>query len=139
MLLIILNRIKMIFIDNYYYYLFVWFKQRQKKFKNSEPNERVSYGIGLIIEIWIYTLITTTEFIITKTVESSIPILFYVISGLFFMWLINYIYIKKGRLDVVMKKKKPFSDKTGILLSIVFSFLSTMVPLILFWFLQPYS
>ncbi len=139
MLLIILNRIKMIFIDNYYYYLFVWFKQRQKKFKNSEPNERVSYGIGLIIEIWIYTLITTTEFIITKTVESSIPILFYVISGLFFMWLINYIYIKKGRLDVVMKKKKPFSDKTGILLSIVFSFLSTMVPLILFWYLQPYS
>lgn len=129
----------MIFIDNYYYYLFVWFKQRQKKFKNSEPNERVSYGIGLIIEIWIYTLITTTEFIITKTVESSIPILFYVISGLFFMWLINYIYIKKGRLDVVMKKKKPFSDKTGILLSIVFSFLSTMVPLILFWYLQPYS
>ncbi len=135
MLLIILNRINMIFVDNYYYYLFVWFKQRQKKFKNSEPGERVSYGIGLIIEIWIYTLITTIEFVITKTVDSSISILFYVISGLFFMWLINYIYIKKGRLDVVIKKKKPFSDKTGILISIIFSFLSIIIPLVLFWLL----
>lgn len=124
------------FIDNYYYYLFVWFNKRQKKFVSSEPRERVSYGIGLVIEMWIYTLITTIELIITKNVKSSVPLLFYVFSGLFFMWFINFIYVKKGRLELILKKKKPFSDNTGILLSIIFSFLSTIIPLILFVFLQ---
>ncbi len=78
-------------IDNLYYYLFIWFKKRQRIFKNSDPGERVSYSIGIILEIWLITFASTIEFLFTKSFISNIPVLFYVISGLFFMWLMDYI------------------------------------------------
>jgi hypothetical protein len=121
----------MYLIDNLYYYLFVWFKKRQKKFKNSDPSERVSYGIGILIEIWFYTFILIIDHFIIKNLQSSIPIWFYILSGIFFMWLIDYIYTKKERLVIVLKMKKLFPDNLGIILSLSFSVLTTILPLLL--------
>lgn len=119
-------------IDNLYYYLFIWFKKRQRIFKNSDPGERVSYGIGIILEIWLFTFASTIEFLFKKSFNLKIPIIFYVMSGLFFMWLIDYIYVKKNRLEKILKTKKPFSEKTGITLSIIFLFISLIVPMVIF-------
>lgn len=122
----------MLIIDNLYYYLFIWFKKRQRIFKNSDPGERVSYGIGIILEIWLITICRLIEYYFTNSFKSEIPNLFYVISGLLFMWLINYIYVKKQRHEKILKTKKPFSEKTGITLSIIFLFLSLIIPMVIF-------
>jgi len=119
-------------IDNLYYYLFIWFKKRQRIFKNSDPGERVSYSIGIILVIWLITFASTIEFLFTKSFISNIPVLFYVISGLFFMWLMDYIYVKKNRYEKILKTKKPFSEKAGVTLSIIFLFISLIVPMVIF-------
>jgi len=122
----------MLILDNLYFYLFLWFSKKKKIFKSSLPSERVSYLIGIILEIWLITITRLAEFIINKSFSSRVPILFYIISSLFFMWIIDYIYIKRDRYSKIIKEKRLISAKIGITISITFSFLSLLIPMITF-------
>ena len=122
----------MLILDNLYFYLFLWFKRKDKILKASMASERVSYLIGIVLEIWLITITRLIEFTLNQSFKSRIPIMFYIISSLFFIWLIDYIYIKKNRYNKIMKEKRFISEKIGIAISITFSFLSLIIPMIVF-------
>jgi len=44
----------------------------------------------------------------------------------------SYIYVKKNRYEKILKTKKPFSEKAGVTLSIIFLFISLIVPMVIF-------
>jgi hypothetical protein len=121
-------------LDFLFYYLVKWFKKRQQKFKRIDPIEKTCYGIGITALLWLMCFDMVIEYFVLKSFKSIIPNYVFVIVALFFMWLFKYIYITKERdKDVLETNEDGFnvSEKTGITISIIFVFLSLLIPMAL--------
>jgi hypothetical protein len=98
-----------------------------------DPNERVTYVMGIITIVWIIFFDKIIEFYFFGSFKSRIPNFVFVIAALFLMWLYKYVYITKKRYEKYLKSnnhKFTISEKEGISISIVFVFLSFIVPMI---------
>lgn len=124
----------MIVTDFLFYYLVIWFRRRQQKFRRIDPIEKTTYGLGLITIFWIICLDMIIEYFVFRSFKSIIPNYIFVIIALFFMWLFKYIYVVKGRYNRLLETHKQgfnVSENTGIRLSIIFVFLSLLIPMMI--------
>lgn len=121
-------------IDFLFYYLVKWFEQRQQKFKRINPIEKTVYGLGISTLLWILCFDMIIEYFVLTSFKSIIPNYVFVIAALFFMWLFKSIYITKGRYKRILETHKQgfgVSERTGITISIIFLFLSLLIPMVL--------
>jgi len=124
----------MLIFDFLYYYLMLWFNKRQKHFKTMIPYERVSYGLGIMMLLWILCIDHIVEFFVFDNFKSIIPIYIYILIAITLMWVFDYIYIKRRRYQrIVIPKyqKRNLPDKTGIIISISVVILSLLIPMAL--------
>ena len=119
-------------IDFLFYYLVKWFEKRQQKFKRIDPIEKACYGLGISVLLWLMCFDMVVEYFVLESFKSIIPNYVFIIVALFFMWLFKYIYITKGRYKSVLETNEDgfnVSEKTGITISIIFVFLSLLIPM----------
>lgn len=119
-------------LDFLFYYLVKWFEKRQQKFKRIDPVEKTVYGLGIATILWIMCFDSILEYYLFKSFKSIIPNFIFVIVALFFIWLYKFIYITKGRHKYILETYKQgfvASEKTGITISIIFVFLSLLIPM----------
>jgi hypothetical protein len=122
----------MTIFDFLYYYLMLWFNKRQKHFKKMIPYERVSYGLGIMVIVWILCIDHIVEYFIFDSSRSIIPNFIFVIIALALMWLFDYIYVKKKRYENIVLPRyheSNISEKIGILISISTVILSFLIPM----------
>ncbi len=124
----------MLFFDFLIYNLTNWYTSHRSGLKWSTPLERAIYVAGIITVLWLFDfwLIINTFLLKNDTLKGSI--LPFVILGLGVMLSLQYIYKKKGRLELINRaSNQPFniSDNVGQIFSISLLFL----PLIIFGFL----
>ena len=131
----------MIILDFLFYYLTYWFGKNKDKLRWSTPLERTVYAVGLISMVWIYSL----NEILTYTLKGfnyHFSMLVYLFLGLAIMQLYKYIYITKNRYNLLIaKKKKPgnINNKTGAIISIIFLFITILLPLIILIIFVPFG
>jgi len=119
------------FFDFLFYYLTCWFTKRAKVFKKMVPIDRVTYVMGISTLLWIMCIDMIVEYFIFGSFKSIVPKYIFIISAFFFMWLFKYIYITKKRYERIFEinqYKFNVSEKIGITISIVFVFLSLLIP-----------
>ena len=122
----------MIIFDFLYYYLMIWFNNRQVLFKKTFPSERVSYGLGIMAFLWFECIDIIVEFIIFRSFVSVIPLYVSVLIAIMFMWLFDYIYIKKKRYEKIVVpeyQNRSLKANTGIIISMLVIFMSLFVTL----------
>ncbi len=114
----------MILFDFLFYYLTMWFSTAKTK-QPSTPSERASYIFGISILLYIMGAYSLIEYFLTKSLKSHIYTWICCIIGLGLIQLLQYIYIKRGRYELiknreVQHKRFKISDKNGMVLSIIF-------------------
>jgi hypothetical protein len=98
-----------------------------------DPVERLSYVMGIITILWILCFDTIVEYFVFGSFKSIIPNYAFVLMALFFMWLYKYVYVTKKRYErniEISVHKYNITEKTGITISIIFVFLSFLIPMI---------
>ena len=122
----------MVIFDFLYYYLMLWFNKRRKHFKKLIPYERVSYGMGIIVILWILCVDHIIEYFVFDKLVSIIPKFIFVIVALALIWLFDYIYVKRKRYEYIVLPryhKSNISEKIGIRISISTVILSLLIPM----------
>jgi len=122
-------------IDFLFYYLTGWFTEHRDKLSWSNPLERTVYAMGLFTMFWIVGIGEILQFLMGKQVDFNISLLPFVILGLAIMGLYKYIYITRGRYEFILSgeyRSFTLNVNTGVTVSIVFAFFSTLLPFITF-------
>lgn len=117
-------------IDFFYYYLVMWFKKRGKVI---DPIARPAYALGICSILWMITIDGVIEFSLYHTTDLKMPKFVFFIVGLAIIYLLQYIYVKRKRYYLILERNNPkfnVSDKSGMIISIIFIFLSLGVLLI---------
>lgn len=127
----------MIIFDFLIYYLTYWFEQNRDKLKWSTPLQRASYAIGLASTCVLLGLTELYQFVILKEeFAKGLTKFFFVFFGLGGMQLLDFIYNSKGRYSFItsqnFKKFDNINRNFGITISIVFLFISVLIPLLVF-------
>lgn len=118
--------------DFLYYYLYLWFSNRQKRFKAIVPLERVSYGLGITMLIWLICIDAIVEFFIFRSFKSVIPIYIQVLIAISIMWLFDRIYVKNKRFEKVVipnYQNSSRKENIGIIISLSVVFMSLFITL----------
>lgn len=114
----------MVLFDFLFYYLTMWFSTAiTKQFRT--PAEQACYALGIVCFIYIFGAISLIEHSITKSFKSYISDWAYILIGLGLMQLFQYIYITRGRYDLIkngqnMNVRFNITDKKGIFISLSF-------------------
>ena len=118
--------------DFLYYYLYLWFNKSQKRFNAVITYKRVSYGLGIIMLIWLICIDAIVEFFIFKSFKSVIPIYIQVLIAISIMWLFDHIYVKNKRFEKVVIpnfQNSSRKENIGIIISIFVVFMSLFITL----------
>lgn len=117
-------------IDFLVFYYTLYFDRNKKLHSWSTPLQRANYAVGIVLEIWLMILGEVFEFVAKRNDSVSYTTgMLFILSILFFMYILDYIYDKKGRyLHITSSQYKKFkvSNSTGIIISIVFLFFSSI-------------
>jgi len=122
-------------IDFLFYYLTGWFTEHRDKLSWSDPLERAVYAMGLFTMFWIVGIGEISQFLMGKQVDFNMSLLPFVILGLVVMALYKYIYITKRRYELILSanyRSFTLNANTGVTVSIIFAFFSTLLPFITF-------
>jgi len=124
----------MIVFDFIFYYLTYWFTKNKEKLSWSSPPERTTYAMGLMTMGLIYSISEYFELGNIKAFQFHIPKLALLGIGLFAIMLYDYIYIKRGRYQIIVvlvPGKFRISDDIGAVICIIITFLSILSPFII--------
>lgn len=131
--------------DFIYYYLTMWFSTSKIADRIRTPQERAAYVLGIVSMIQVLFIVKIIEYLETNSfIEWQIPGLVYIILGLLFIQLYQYIYINRGRYDKFLHGKRPFSSmhfsqrqSINLVLSIcILSFAIPMIARIIIFFIN---
>lgn len=112
----------MIIIDFLVYYLTYWFEKNKKKLIWSTPLQRAIYAIMLAatgVSIFVEVLLEGT---IWKENGFKISKYIYVLLAVGLNFLLEYIYIKRGRYKKVAAKGFNINTRTGTIISMIVIF-----------------
>ncbi|PTQ99662.1 hypothetical protein C8P68_102490 [Mucilaginibacter yixingensis] len=116
-------------LDFLYYHITYWFEQHPEKLTWSTPQQRAAYALGLVILCWGWVL---DSYLVSKHVlEANVSRITFLAVGLAIMYLLQYIYIDKGRYAALASGGGfKISKNTGVVVTFVFLFLSFLLPFI---------
>lgn len=123
----------MIVLDFLVYYLAKFYEGRKEKLAWSTPVERAIYVVGVLTILWLLVIEEIICFFVLKTTLKIFPVVLGGIVGLLIMQLYTYIYVNKRRFDLLEERfEVVLSERTGVLLSILFGFFSFCLPYAIF-------
>ncbi len=119
------------FIDFLVFHYALYFDKNKKLLSWSSPLQRANYVVGIVLEIWLLIFAEVFEFVSKRNDSIGYPLgIAFIISILVIMYLLDYIYDKKGRYAYINSsdyKKFGVSNDTGITISILILLFSPMI------------
>lgn len=117
-------------LDFLVYYTKLWYDDRKENLKWSSPIEKAIYFISLSTVFFLIAILEVIEYFVYHNDNIHLPLLPGVIFTFFISYIYKHVYIKKGRLNMILttSKKSNFSDSTGKLLSLIILFIAFMLP-----------
>jgi 4-hydroxybenzoate polyprenyltransferase len=127
----------MIIIDFLVYYLTYWFEKNKKKLVWSTPLQRAIYAV-MIATAGIFAFFEIIlEITIWKQSGFKIPKYIYILLAVALDFLLEHIYIKKGRYEKIAAKGFNMNTRTGVVISIIVIFFCTVGWLICYMIIVP--
>jgi len=132
----------MIVLDYLFFYLTYWFNKNSDKLSWSSPIERSSYAIGIATTTLIYSM---ADFYATinKNLGFHFPKIIFLVLGLGIMQLYDFLYVKKGRYDLVASinynKFNKNNYTSGIIISWIVIGVCFFLPFIVFMIFVPFG
>ena len=127
----------MITIDFLVYYLTYWFEKNKKKLVWSTPLQRAIYAIMLASAGLFAFIETSLEETVWKQSGFKVSIYVYVLAAVGLDFLLEYIYIKRGRYEKVAAKGFNINTRTGVIIAIITIFFCIVGWLICFMIIVP--
>lgn len=127
----------MITIDFLVYYLTYWFEKNKKKLVWSTPLQRAIYAIMLSSAGLFAFIETSLEETVWKQSGFKVSIYVYVLAAVGLDFLLEYIYIKRGRYEKVAAKGFNINTRTGVIIAIITIFFCIVGWLICFMIIVP--
>jgi hypothetical protein len=116
------------------YYFTEYFSNNRRLLTWSTPLERSAYAVGLIVMLWLLTVLILFGIILNISIpalQNKIVMLVSIgIIGIVAIYLVEYIYISKKRYDYITSKEyNSFKTnyKIGVIISISILFASILV------------
>lgn len=128
----------MIILDFLVYYLTYWFEKKKKNLVWSTPIKRAIYGIMLASAgICVFIEKVILEGVVWKNSGFSISLYLYLILVVGFNYVLEYIYIKKGRYERISVKGFKLPKYIGVTISILIIFICTIGWLFIYMLIVP--
>jgi hypothetical protein len=122
----------MIFLDFLIFYLTAWYTNNNKTSNWSTPVERAVYVLTIVTIFWTISIWELVQFFRYKDITTDIPIFSGTVAGVLIIIFYRYIYVNKERYSKISLYERRLSENNGIIIAIIFSVISIIMPYIIF-------
>ncbi len=110
-------------LDFLMYYFSHWLESTdRRKIKTVSYLDQSAYALTICSILYLLLIERIFEFILFNTFQFKMPIIIFVLIGLFIYFIFRHIYITKGRYNQILKKRDPkfsVSEKLGRTIAII--------------------
>jgi hypothetical protein len=130
-------------LDFFIYYVTFWFERNKNKLVRSTPIQRCCYMVGIATLTFFWTIEQILHFTLLKDLNYQVPKILLILLAVGFMYLYQFIYIKKKRYEAIEPSKfrllKNISEGNRAVISLVFVAISILSPMFIFMFFSPFG